>query len=100
MKKVMALVGLASVLLLNGCIAVSSKESPKQFMDSSIITASVKARLAGTAGLETLSINVSTLSGAILLSGFAQNEEQKRVAGRVAETTEGVQKVINNIVVQ
>ena len=85
---------------MSGCIAVSPNETPEQFMNSSIITSSVKARLANAAGLETLSLTVQTLNGDILLSGFAQNEEQKLAAGRIAENTEGVRKVINNIVVQ
>ena len=85
---------------MSGCIAISSSESPQEFAEGSIITTSVKTRLASTSGLESLSISVSTLKGAILLSGFVKSEEQKRLAGHVAETTEGVKKVINHIVVQ
>ena len=85
---------------MSGCIAVSPNETPEQFMNSSIITTSVKARLANTAGLETLSITIQTLNGDILLSGFAQTEKQKTIAGEVAQNTEGVRKVINHIVVQ
>ena len=90
----------AALLLLNGCVAVSPSETPKEFMNSSIITSSVKARLAGSAGLETLNLSVETLDGTVLLSGFAQTEEQKKRAAEIAETTQGVKKVINNIVVQ
>ncbi len=91
---------MAGAFWLNGCVAVSPNETPEQFMNSSIITSSVKARLANTAGLETLSLTVQTLNGDVLLSGFAQNEEQKKMAEYVAQTTEGVRKVINHIVVQ
>ena len=100
MKRFVVVVGVAGAFWMSGCIAVSPNETPEQFMNSSIITTSVKARLANTAGLETLSITVQTLNGDILLSGFAQNEEQKTTAGRVAENTQGVRKVINHIVVQ
>ena len=100
MKRFAVVMGLAGALWMNGCVAVSSNETAEQFMNSSIITTSVKARLANTAGLETLSITVQTLNGDILLSGFAQNQEQKTTAGRVAENTQGVRKVINHIVVQ
>ena len=86
--------------LLSGCVALSPSETPEQFMNSSIITSSVKARLANTAGLETLSLTVQTLNGDVLLSGFAQNEKQKKMAEYVALTTEGVNRVINHIVVQ
>ncbi len=100
MKKIFITIGLAAIFILQGCVAVSHGESPEQFMNSSIITASVKTRLANTAGLETLGLSVQTLNGDILLSGFVQNERQKVAAGRVAENTQGVRKVINNIVVQ
>jgi len=91
---------MSGVFYLTGCVAVSPNETPEQFMNSSIITSSVKARLANTAGLETLSLTVQTLNGDVLLSGFAQNQEQKKMAEYVARTTEGVRKVINHIVVQ
>ncbi len=85
---------------MSGCAAISSNETPRQFMDSTIITASVKARLADTVGLEKLNLTIQTLDGNILLSGFAQNQAQKTLAGKVAENTQGVRKVINSIVVQ
>ncbi len=100
MKKIVITISLMAAFILQGCVAISPNETAEQFMNSSIITASVKARLANTAGLETLGLSVQTLNGDILLSGFAQNEEQKATAGRVAENTEGVRKVINHIVVQ
>ena len=87
-------------IFFSGCLAVSQNEAPEQFVNGTIITSSIKARLANTAGLETLSLTVQTLNGTVLLSGFAQTEEQKKMAGEIAERTEGVQKVINNIVVQ
>jgi len=87
-------------LFLNGCFAFSQYEEPEQFMNSSIITSSVKIRLADTSGLETLSLTVETLNGRVLLSGFAQTQEQKDMAQQVAENTEGVKEVINHIVVQ
>ena len=100
MKKVLVLAVLSGALCLSGCVAVSQNETPKQFMDGSIITSSIKGRLANTAGMETLNLTVETLKGTVLLSGFAQNETQKRTAQEIAENTIGVDKVINHIVVQ
>ena len=95
----MIALGLAGAFYLSGCLAVSQRETPEQFMNSSIITSSVKARLADAAGMETLNLTVETLNGTVLLSGFAQTEVQKRTAQQIAEDTEGVKKVINHIVV-
>ncbi len=100
MKKFIIIWGVVIATLMSGCLAVSPNENAEDFMNSSIITSSVKARLAKASGLETLSLTVETLDGAVLLSGFAQTQEQKDEAARVANNTEGVQKVINNIVVQ
>jgi osmotically-inducible protein OsmY len=100
MKKMSYIISIVVVILLQGCFAYSPHESAGQYMNSSIVTTSVKARLAGTAGLETLTLNVETINGTTLLSGFAQTNEQKVLAGEVAETTKGVRKVINTIVVQ
>jgi len=88
------------VLMFQGCLAYSPNESAGQYMNSSFVTTNVKARLAGTAGLETLTINVETINDTTLLSGFVQTNEQKVLAGEIAETTKGVHKVINTIVVQ
>jgi len=99
MKRAAIVLGLIGVFYLSGCLAVSHRETPEQFMNSSIITSSVKARLANAAGMETLNLTVETLNGTVLLSGFAQTEVQKRTAQQIAEDTEGVKKVINHIVV-
>ncbi len=100
MKKFVIIWGFVVAMLINGCLAVSPNEGSEDFMNSAIITSSVKARLANASGLETLSFTVETLNGTVLLSGFAQTQEQKDAAGRVADNTEGVQRVINHIVVQ
>ena len=100
MTLITGIAGLVAAIVMGGCVAVSHQETPEQFMNSSIITTSVKTRLANEAGLETLSLTVQTLNGATLLGGFAQNEEQKKIAGKIAENTQGVHRVINNIVVQ
>ena len=99
MRRLSIALGFAVTLLFSGCMALSSQEEPEQFMNSSIITSSVKTRLAQASGLETMSLNVQTLQGKVLLSGFAQTQEQKEMAGKIANNTEGVEEVINNIVV-
>jgi osmotically-inducible protein OsmY len=98
MRRALLALGCAG-LLLQGCVTHSDKEPPEQFVNSAIITSSIKARLADAAGLETLSLNVQTINGDVLLSGFAKNEEQKRQAEYIALTTEGVNQVYNTIVV-
>jgi len=98
-KKFSIILSLVVMLFLNGCIAMSSYEGPKDFFDGSVITTSVKSRLISTNKFDSFQISVSTLNGDILLSGFVANERQKALAEQVANNTQGVKKVINNIVV-
>ena len=100
MKRLIVAIGIVGGLWMSGCAVISSSETPKQFMDSTIITASVKARLADTVGLEKLNLTVQTVEGNILLSGFVQYQAQKSLAEKVAENTQGVRRVINNIVIE
>jgi len=98
-KKFSVILSFVSMLFLNGCIAMSPYEGPSNFFKGSVVTTSVKSRLINTNGLDSFQIHVSTLNGDILLSGFVANARQKALAEKVANNTQGVQKVINNIVV-
>ena len=84
-------------LFMNGCVALSPYEKPDKFVEGSVITNSIKARLINTNGLDSFQINVSTLNNEVLLSGFVANEEQKELAQKVTMNTKGVKRVINHI---
>ena len=84
-------------LFMNGCVALSPYEKPDKFVEGSVITNSIKARLINTNGLDSFQINVSTLNNEVLLSGFVANEEQKNLAQKVTMNTKGVKRVINHI---
>jgi osmotically-inducible protein OsmY len=85
------------LIFLNGCVAMSPYEKPNKFVEGSVITNSIKARLINTNGLDSFQINVSTLNNEVLLSGFVANQEQKILAQKVTMNTKGVKKVINHI---
>jgi len=88
---------LTIALFMNGCVALSPYEKPDKFVEGSVITNSIKARLINTNGLDSFQINVSTLNNEVLLSGFVANEEQKNLAQKVTMNTKGVKRVINHI---
>jgi len=88
---------IAIAISLNGCVALSPYEKPDKFVEGSVITNSIKARLINTNGLDSFQINVSTLNNEVLLSGFVANEEQKNLAQKVTMNTKGVKRVINHI---
>ncbi len=85
------------MLLFTGCIAMSPYEKPTKFAEGSVITTSIKSRLINTNGLDSFQINVSTLNGDVLLSGFVANDKQRLLAQKVTENTKGVRRVINHI---
>ncbi|SFV62582.1 hypothetical protein MNB_SV-9-917 [hydrothermal vent metagenome] len=91
------LIFIVSIFFINGCVALSPYEKPDKFVEGSIITNSIKARLINTNGLDSFQISVSTLNNEVLLSGFVANQDQKDLAQKVTMNTKGVRKVINHI---
>jgi osmotically-inducible protein OsmY len=68
-------------------------------MDDADVTARVKARLATTPDVSANQIDVDTLDGRVRLSGVVDSRSERRDAERVAETTDGVRSVNNDLVV-
>lgn len=93
---------LASVGLpiFSGCAGTATRESTGEYIDDSVVTGKVKAALIRDKTVSALDVNVETFKGAVQLSGFVDNEEQKRQAERVASGIAGVSSVTNNITVK
>lgn len=92
---VLALLGLLAAPLA-GC----SGESAGEYVDDSVISNTVRAKLIDDSDLNMFQIDVTTLQGEVQLSGFVDSEEAKARAGRVAAGVDGVREVHNNLVVQ
>ncbi len=69
-------------------------------ISDSVITASVKARLAADAELKVLDIQVETSSGRTVLRGRAPNAQAKDRATRIASSVDGVTSVDNELQVR
>jgi hyperosmotically inducible protein len=78
--------------------ATPSDSSAKTYVKDSVITTKIKAKLA-EAKLGTLvHVSVDTDSqGAVVLTGTAKTQESADKAGAIANSTEGVTSVQNNI---
>ena len=88
------------LVLTAGCASTATNESTGQMVDSSVITTNVKAALASE-NLETLlSVEVETFRDVVQLSGFVDTDEEKNMAGEIAEGVDGVMKVENNLIVK
>lgn len=92
---VLALLGLLAAPLA-GC----SGESAGEYVDDSVISNTVRAKLLDDSDLNVFQIDVTTLQGEVQLSGFVDSAEAKARAGRVAAGVDGVREVHNNLVVR
>ena len=71
--------------------------SMSQSFSNATTTASIKSKLLWNSNTEGLDINVDTRGGVVTLTGTAQSEEAKDLAGMLAKDTEGVHRVDNQI---
>lgn len=91
----------ASVALLAGCSVARQQESVGQYVDGSVVTSEIKAKLAQDPATSAANINVKTIGGGeVQLSGFARSEKERSRAGAIARSVKGVTSVRNDLVVK
>ena len=91
----------AAVFLLVGLAACKTTSSPHRQVDDAAIKASVKAKLAADVRLSTLTnVEVNSTDGVVTLAGKVHNAEERRMAGEVARSVDGVVRVDNNLQVE
>ena len=96
---------LKAVLL--GCLLVifqlslyattGTKESTKQYIKASTITADIKSRLLADPDISSLHITVKTVKGTVFLKGYVDNEDQKTKVVEIAKEVKGVQDVRDHL---
>ena len=92
---------LAVLLLLAGLAACKTTSSPSRQVDDAAIKTSVKAKLAADVRLSTLTnVEVNSTNGVVTLAGKVTSEEQRRMAGEVARSVDGVVRVNNELQVE
>jgi osmotically-inducible protein OsmY len=91
---------LLALAVIAGCASTRTQESSGQYMDSSVITAKVKAAMFDDKTLKVFDINVETFKDVVQLSGFVNSAEIKNQAGVVAGRVSGVKSVKNDLIVK
>jgi hyperosmotically inducible periplasmic protein len=81
-------------------VSMPRTESAGKYLDDSVITTKVKARLAEENVLRSFEINVKTYNGVVQLRGFVDSQTSIDKAGRVAGSVEGVKSVKNDLIVK
>jgi len=100
MRKILVII--ATIFALNGCMDNSNVDTatPVGFVKDSVLTAKVKTALLQQKGFEGLSIHVNSYKGVVQLSGFVDTDVNKELAGQIARSVDGVQEVVNNLIVK
>ena len=86
--------------LLGGAAAACSGETAGEYIDDSVISNTVRAKLIDDKDLNIFQIDVTTLKGEVQISGFVDSQADKERATQVAKTVAGVKKIHNNLVVR
>lgn len=82
------------------CAETGTSQSTGQYIDDSVISNKIRAKLADDSELNVFEIDVTTQNGVVQLSGVVNNEAAKSRAGSVVSTVDGVKNVRNNLVVK
>ena len=98
--KVPALVVQLALTVIARCAGTRTTESSGEYMDSSVITAKVKAAIYDDKDLKVYDITVETFKDGVQLSGFVNSAEIKNRAGVVAGRVHGVKSVKNDLIVK
>lgn len=91
---------MASVLGITACSSTPVQESAGQYLDSTTVTAQVKAALLNTPNLNSGHISVETYKGTVQLSGFVDSQAQSNLAESVAKDVPGVNRIKNDLIVK
>jgi hyperosmotically inducible protein len=95
-----AIVAAVALITTAGCAVTRGQETVGAYVDDATITTQVKARFIDSKDVAASSINVETLNGTVMLSGFAKNSTEKSTAEAIARRVNGVKMVKNEIAVR
>jgi hyperosmotically inducible protein len=88
-----------AVCLVLLSVPVLAQPASTDAVDDSVIAATIKAGLLDNKNTSGTRINVDSYQGVVQLSGFARSEDEKAAATKVAESVDGVKKVLNSVAV-
>lgn len=86
-----------TLLSLHGCASTSSQESTGEYIDDSVITSKIKAKLFNDPSLKSTEINVETYKGIVQLSGFVSSDTAINRAIDLTRNVTGVKSILNDM---
>jgi osmotically-inducible protein OsmY len=94
------LVLLTLIATFSACASTRTHESTGEYVDDSVITTKVKAKLADDDFFKSFQISVETYKGIVQLSGFVNSQQAVNKAGEIVRTVQGVKSVKNDLLVK
>ena len=94
------LVLLMLITTLAACTATRTQSSAGEYVDDSVITTKVKAKLADDDFFKSFQISVETYKGIVQLSGFVNSQQAVNRASEIVRTVQGVKSVKNDLIVK
>jgi osmotically-inducible protein OsmY len=80
-----------------GCVSTPTQQGTGEYLDDSVITTRVKARLISDPKLKSGEINVETFKGVVQLSGFVTSRAEINRATQITRSVNGVVSVKNDM---
>ncbi|MCE5281981.1 MAG: BON domain-containing protein [Deltaproteobacteria bacterium] len=88
------------IAALAACASLVRHENPAEYVDDSVITASIKSHLAEDDFLKLVEISVETDRGVVQLGGSVDSQEAVEKADQITRSVNGVKSVKNNLIVK
>ncbi|MFA5514848.1 MAG: BON domain-containing protein [Desulfuromonadales bacterium] len=92
--------GLAYLLVMAACSSSPVSRSTGTYMSDTAVEASVKAKLAADRETKAHQVQVEVFRGTVQLSGFVDSQTSAQKAEEIAGNVEGVDRVVNNLIVK
>ncbi len=97
LKKLSAFFTVLALAFLVGCVATPKQEGTAEYIDDTVLTATVKAVIFGEPTLKSAEINVETFKGVVQLSGFVNSQADIDKAVVMTREIKGVKSVKNDM---
>ena len=85
------------VTFVSACAGSRTQSSTGEYLDDSMITSKVKAKLLDDKEVSGLAVNVETFKGVVQLSGFVKSEAERQKAVQLARSVGGVKDIKDDI---
>ena len=85
------------VTFVSACAGSRTQSSTGEYLDDSMITSKVKAKLLEDKEVSGLAVNVETFKGVVQLSGFVKSDAERQKAVQLARSVGGVKDIKDDI---